>query len=292
MHAIIRLLRPLQWYKNLVIFLPLIFSSLLFDSHYFSLTVLGFIALCLISSANYIINDIIDAKKDALHPEKRTRPVASGKVSKPIAALLAMVLAAISLIIAISQGIEFFLVVLFIFALTQAYTFFLKNEPYIDILCISVNFVARAVSGAYIIGREISPWLILCPFFIALFLALGKRYSEAKFLAEDAAKHRAALAGYNTDLTNAWIIISTTAVIISYSLYAFLSNHHTLLLITLPFAIYVIMRYLSLIYSGSKVARNTELMYRDRRLMAGIVLWAVLTFLLLYSNTLMSLLPW
>jgi len=279
----LQLLRINQWYKNLVIYLALIFSNLLFDGRLFLLTTIGLLSLCLISSTNYIINDIIDKKRDLKHPEKKLRPVASGKISVKTALFIGAIILSLSLLIAYKISIIFLISIVGLFILTLFYSIYLKNIVLLDIILVSANFVIRAISGTFIINRILSPWLILCPFFLALFLIVGKREADIKILGSNAFKHKEVLKYYTPEINNILMIISTTLLITSYSLYAFLGEHKNLLL-TLPFAIYVILRYLYLIYSGSEIARKPNLIYKDRALMIGILLWIIAIFFMLYLN--------
>lgn len=269
---IIALFRVKQWYKNLVVFLPILFLARFFDMGSLARVLLAFAALCFVSSANYIINDIRDFKLDKLNPEKKGRPIASGKVGFIYAILLASILALISFLIGLYIG--GFLPIFALFVIGQAYTFWLKNEAFVDVLVISVNFVLRAVTGSVVLNASISPWLVLCTFFLALFLAVGKRESEINLLGATSL-HRKVLGHYTKEITNSLMIISTTSLIIAYSLYSFLSNFN--LLWTLPFALYVFLRYVYLIYSGSAIARHPEMVVRDARMMIGILLWIALT---------------
>ncbi len=284
---IIKLIRVKQWYKNLIIFLPLVFSENLFDVRFLLLTIIGFISLCAISSSYYIINDIIDKEKDKKHPEKRDRPIASGKINVWQGIILAIILFVIAVVLAINLSWYFTYFVLALFALTMLYSFFLKNEPFLDILIIAINFVIRAVSGAFVFlidnkpYADVSPWLILCPFFLSLFLSVGKRESDLKFLGEKATSHRKVLNVYNKDLTRALMLISTTLLIITYSLYVFFSDFKMLLL-TLPIALYIIFRYFYLIESGSKIARHTELIYKDKRIIIAILIMVIIAYFAIY----------
>ncbi|MBI2148928.1 UbiA prenyltransferase family protein [Candidatus Woesearchaeota archaeon] len=277
------LLRVHQWYKNLVIYLALIFSNLLFHSNLFLLTTLGLVALCFVSSSNYIINDIIDLKKDRAHPEKKFRPIASGKIEVSFAIIISVVLLLAGLLIAYKLSLIFFISSIFLFVLTFSYTLYLKNILFLDVIIISVNFVIRAVSGTFIINRILSPWLILCPFFLALFLAVGKRHGDFKLLGKNAVNHKQVLKDYTPEINSVLIIISTTLLLISYSLYAFLGEHKKLLL-TIPFAIYVVFRYLYLIYSGSIIARKPNLLYRDKELVVGLILLLLAVIVALYLD--------
>ncbi|MBW2968052.1 decaprenyl-phosphate phosphoribosyltransferase [Candidatus Woesearchaeota archaeon] len=280
---LIQLMRPQQWYKNLVVYLALMFTVQLFLPYKLVLVTLGLAALCLISSANYALNDIIDRKKDRLNPEKRKRPLASGNVRVWEAFALTAILLAAGLGIAWSLETPFFLATTVLFIFTQAYSLVLKRILFVDVLSISVNFVIRAVAGALIISVTISPWLILCTFFLSLFIAAGKRASEAKFLGPKGKRHRSVLEGYTKETTNMLIMITTTLLIISYSLYSFLSNH-SWLLITLPFALYTILRYNFLIHTGSAIGRRPELALKDVQMMAGAGIWTLAALLVLYLS--------
>ncbi|MBI4981097.1 UbiA prenyltransferase family protein [Candidatus Woesearchaeota archaeon] len=277
----INLIRARQWYKNLVIFLALFFVAQLFNSGLLFLAGLGFVALCLASSANYIINDLIDLPKDKLNPEKKHRPLASGTVNKSSAIVLAIILLIVSLILSYSLSRWFFYSVMGLVVLTQVYSLWLKEVIFADILSIATLFVIRAISGALLIDVKISPWLILCPFFLSLFLSVGKRHSEITLLKEKSGETRKVLKEYNHGLTNSLMTISTTLLIISYALYSFLSEHQNLLF-TLPFALFVIFRFYYLINSGSEIARHPEKVIKDRTMIVGMVLWVLVTLVLIY----------
>ena len=168
-----------------------------------------------------------------------------------------------------------------LFVLTQFYSFFFKRIVFADILVIAILFVIRAVSGVYIINVEISMWLILCPFFLSLFLSTGKRRSNLVLLKEKAAETKKVLQYYTVELTDSLILISTTLFIISYTLYCFLSDHNHLIY-TLPFALYVIFRYFYLIKSGSIIARHPEKIRKDIPIVLGILLWIISVIVILY----------
>jgi len=262
---IIRLLRPRQWYKNIVIFIALFFTGQFFLLYELKLTILGFISLCLISSANYVINDIIDKKVDRKHPEKINRPIASSKIRVWLAVIIALFLTIISIYLAYLLSINFMLVVTSIFLITLAYSFWLKNEPFIDIILISINFVLRAVSGAFIINVEISPWLIICAFFLSQFMGLGKRIFRF----------------YSKQMLDGLIMSVMAVLIISYTFYTFLKSESNLIF-TLPIVIYGIFRYYYLINTGSSIPRHPEKIFLDLRLMLSVLLWGLIVFLLLY----------
>ncbi len=280
---LIKICRPQQWYKNTVIFLPLIFVMQLFNTSSFIKVLAGFFALSFVSSSNYIINDVYDRKNDLHHPEKRKRAVASGKVKIWEAITLAVLLLLLAVYISAKLSLLFLISTTFLFVFTQIYTFWLKNEVFADVLAISVNFVNRSVSGAFIINAFISPWLILCTFFLAMFLAVAKRQSDIAVLGKKAHRHKEVFRHYTPEITSALMIISTTALIMSYALYSFLRNQE-ILLVTLPFALYVIFRYFDHAKNGTEISRNPEKVYKDAKLILGITAWIILTIMLLYFN--------
>lgn len=276
------LFRVQQWYKNLLIFLPLVFAGLLFDAQSIVLTFLGFCALCAMSSTNYILNDILDREKDKIHSEKKNRPLAAGKISLVSATLLAMILAVFSLGIAFFLSEIFFVLLLIFFFLTQLYSLYFKEEVFADSIFISTNFVLRAMAGSFILDVRLSPWLIFCTFFLSLFLVVGKRKADLAFLQEKAKHHKKVLQQYEEKITNTFLSISTTALLLSYSLYSFLSIYPQLIY-SIPFALYVILRYFYLIETQSEIARHPELFWEDTRLLLGIILWTILVLFLMYK---------
>lgn len=285
---LIRLMRVKQWYKNFLIFLPLVFGQQLFNNAAFSATVLGFLSLCMISSSNYVINDIIDRKKDKKNPEKKNRPLAADRIKVWHAVLFSLILFILGIYIAINLSMMFFVFVMGLFIMTQLYSFWLKNEPFADILAISVNFVIRTVSGNFVIANGTSPymnissWLILCPFFLALFLAVSKRQSELLFLKGQSAPHRSTLKYYNKKITYSLIIISTTLLIVSYSLYVFFSPYSNLIF-TLPFVLFIIFHFFYYAEKGKKIARNVELVYKNKKILITILIVLLIAFVAIYG---------
>ncbi|MFH1331917.1 MAG: UbiA family prenyltransferase [archaeon] len=279
----LRLIRVNQWYKNLVIFLPLIFVGHLLDVTEFVLIIIGFFSLCFISSVNYIVNDFIDRKKDRLNPEKMDKPLVTGRVSDFQAFVVLFFFLAASIALALLLPLMFLFAVIALFVSSQLYSLFFKHELFLDILFIAVNFVIRAISGTFVIGVSISPWLVLCTFFLSLFLSVGKRKSESMLLGSGASNHRKVLKYYSHDITNSLMIVATSLLIMSYALYTFLSNFPGLIW-TLPVALYVILRYTYLVYSGSDIARHPERFIRDVRLVSGIVLWFLLILVIIYFS--------
>jgi 4-hydroxybenzoate polyprenyltransferase len=277
---ILILLRPNQWYKNLLVFLALIFSNNLLNIDYLRITLNGFLALILISSVNYILNDLFDAKKDRFNPEKKERPIASGKISKFFALFLLFTILIPTLFYSYSINPYFFYIVTAIFFISTLYTVYLKNLIFADLIAISSNFVLRAVSGAVIINVMISPWLIVGIFFFALFLVTGKRYSEIKYLSNNANNHRHVLKYYSKDIMLSLFNIFMASLFIIFALYSF-SSEHKLLIWIIPIFVYIILRYYYLILSGSDIARNPERALRDIPLVVSSFIFLILSIILI-----------
>ncbi len=274
-------LRPHQWYKNLMLFLAAIFSGNILNLSALGCSFIGFISFCALSSATYVINDWADKDRDKKHPEKRFRPIASGKIG------LLGVLALVIILVSIGFSASFLLPVNFVFAglayftLSQLYTVWLKHEPFADILTIAVNFVIRAVAGAFAINVYVSPWLVGGVFFFALFLLLGKRRGELMLLKKEAFFQRPSLKAYTPDVISRLSALATAALVISYSLFAFFGEHHGLFL-TLPVVLYAIFYYESCVSAGSIVARKPHLAFKNPKLLFSMIIWLVLTVLILY----------
>ena len=279
--TILDLIRIRQWYKNLVVFLALFFSANLFNLTYLHQTFIAFFTLCFISSFGYIINDILDIKKDRHHPEKKYRPLAAEKITIPEAIVIALIMLTMGILLALQLNMITMVFILFISILNLFYSTILKQIMLADILTISTLFVLRAIIGATAINVTISPWLILCPFFLSLFLSIGKRHGDLLLLKENAHHTRHVLKEYTSTLTLSLMNISTSLLITSYALYSFLSPYNQLLY-TLPFALFVIFRYYHLLQSGSIIARHPEKIIKDVPLCIGLLVWMGITFILVY----------
>lgn len=273
----LKLSRPHQWYKNLLVFLALIFSGNLFDLEPLFLTLSAFIILILVSSANYAINDILDFKKDRANPEKRKRPVASGKIRAWQALLFASILVFLSLFFSLIINTGFFYSVLALFLLTLFYSLLLKKIFLLDIIAISMNFVIRAVAGAVVISVFVSPWLVAGVFLFAFFLVAGKRHGEAS--AKNAERHRKVLKYYTRKFTAA-LICSLGAILIVAYLFFSLREHFNLIWSS-PFFAFLVMRYVQLT-KKPEIAANPEKAFSDKWLIAGSIMFITLSLLLLY----------
>lgn len=273
-------MRPKQWYKNLVIFIGIVFSLNLLNFNLWINVLSAFIIFCLLSGSNYLINDVLDISKDIKHPKKSKRPIPSGSL-KPFPAIFSATLfIVISLIWSYLINLPFFIISVIFFILIVLYSMFLKHLVIVDILVISTGFVIRAMAGAIAIRVLVSPWLIICTFLLALFLALGKRRHEIFILGDDAKEHRQSLKGYSTDVLDQMIIITTSTLIMSYSLYTFFSNN-ILMMLTIPFAFYGIFRYLFLIHS-KKLGGEPEMLFKDSGMLISIILWVLIVVGVLY----------
>jgi len=284
---ILKLLRPESWTKNFLVFAGLFFGHKLLDQASIILTIKAFFSFCFVSSSIYVINDMADSKADALHPEKCKRPIASGRISPGSAAITSMVMLTLSLLIALPLGTPFTMVVISYFILVMLYTFILKHKAILDVLAIAIGFVLRAVSGAVVIGVQISPWLLSCTLLLALFLGLAKRRGELSLLTDDPSSHRASLGQYTPEYLNLLLAIVTCAVIMCYVLYTF--SERTVaqmgsdsLKYTVPIVIYGIFRYLLLVVVRGQGGRPERLLFQDRGMLATIVCWVVATGVIIY----------
>lgn len=275
-------LRPWQWYKNMLVFLAIIYSFTIFDFNKLALSFFGFVALSILSSANYIFNDIVDKTSDSKNILKKSSPIASGKITINTAFLLILILLAAGFFMSFILSQKFFLLMILFFANSSAYTLFLKKKVLADILAIAANFVIRAVSGALIIDVYVSPWLVLCPFFLSLFISTGKRRAEISTLGKNAATCRNTLSQYTEKIMNSLMIVTTTILIIAYTIYTLTVDIK--LLFTLPVVIYGIFRYFYFVYKKPLIAANPEQAFKDKRFMLSLILWFVITLAVLYTN--------
>ena len=283
---IIRSMRPRQWPKNAFVFVALLFDRKLFDLASL-LPVLGtFVLLCLLSGAVYLMNDLADIEKDRLHPVKRHRPLASGRLSPYLARIAFVALATSSLAAGYVLSPMLAAVLLGYLLLQLAYTFRLKNVVILDILAVAAGFVLRIGAGVAVISVvRFSPWLYVFGGFLALFLVVGKRRHELVLLGQGAGEHRAILTEYNLDLIDRMQSIVVTSGLIAYSTYTFLAEglptNHTMML-TIPFVLYGFFRYEYLVYVRGDGGEPEEILLRDRPLQIALVLWALTVVVVLY----------
>jgi 4-hydroxybenzoate polyprenyltransferase len=284
---LLKTMRPRQWVgKNVFVFVALLFDGKLTHIPSLTRTTIAFILLCFMSSAVYIMNDLADIETDRQHPTKRNRPLPSGQLNPTIARLTAVMLAVGSLVIGFLLSIPFGLILLGYLVIQIAYTFWLKHVVLIDVSVVAAGFILRIAAGVTVIDvQRFSPWLYVFGGFLALFMALGKRRHELVLLGQNAGNHRAILSEYNLDLIDRLLSIVTTSAIVAYSLYTFLAeglpDNHVMML-TIPFVLYGVFRYLYLIHVRGEGGAPEEILLRDRPLQVTLGLWASLVFIAIY----------
>lgn len=279
-------MRPKQWTKNVIVFAALIFDVKLFQPELFIKTVIGFILLCLVSGTVYLINDLVDIEKDRLHPTKRSRPLASGRVPFRVALMSALLLPVLCLPLSFQLNFSFGLIVASYLLLQIAYSFFLKNIVIIDVLTIAAGFVLRVAGGVVLVDAErFSPWLYVATVLLALFLGLGKRREELVLLKEQATSTRSILNEYNLPFLDEMMAVVTAGTVMTYAFYTFsapnLPDNH-LMMLTIPFVIYGIFRYLYVIHVQGNGGAPDEVLLRDRPLQISIGLFGLTVVAILY----------
>jgi len=282
-------MRPRQWIKNLILFAGIIFARELDNPVFLLRTVEAFILFCLVSGGIYIFNDLFDYEKDKQHPRKRLRPIAAGEVPLQIAFLFATMLVTSAALLSILLEFTFGICILIYIIMMLAYSKGLKKLVILDILIISIGFVLRAYSGTVVNpGIQVSPWLLACTFFLAMFLALCKRRHELIFLDKAANTHREVLEEYSPEFLDQMIAIVTSSTVVSYALYTL--SEETMrkfgtktLILTFPFVIYGILRYLYLAYRKGEGGEPENLLLTDKPTIINILLWAVVVILAVYS---------
>ena len=281
-------LRPHQWTKNLVLFAALALSKHLFELGPALRSLLGFALFCGLSGTVYLVNDVCDYEADRLHPRKRLRPVASGALSRRGAALAAAVIGASCLLLSLLLGLPFAVCAASYLALNLVYSFKLKEVVIVDVLCISLGFVLRALAGAVAIAVQFSDWLLVCTILLALFLALAKRRHEIVSLSDTAPEHRRILAEYSPYLLDQMISVVTASCVTAYAFYTLspetMRKYETNRLSwTLPFVLYGIFRYLYLVHQREQGGSPTDVLLTDRPLLLAVFLWTVAIVLIVYT---------
>lgn len=282
---LLRSLRPRQWTKNVVLFAGLVGVGRLFQASGLWRATAGFCIFCALAGVVYLVNDIADVERDRAHPRKRLRPIASGALPVPWAIGGAAVLTVGGLIAAFLLSPVFAAFGAAYMAVMFAYSAGLKNVVLLDVFAISAGFVIRAAAGAAVAHAALSPWLLVCAALLSLFLALAKRRHELLLLGDRAGTYRRTLNDYSPELLEELISVVTSSTVVAYSLYTFFgetvpSNHAMML--TIPFVLYAIFRYLFLIHNAEGGANPDELLLQDRPLLVTIMLWAITAVGVLY----------
>jgi 4-hydroxybenzoate polyprenyltransferase len=286
--ALIKTMRLRQWTKNGFVFFALIFDKQLFSPEPFLRTLEGFFLFCLISSAVYLFNDIADVEADRNHPVKKSRPIASGKLPIPVALTAALLLTIISIPVGFLLSPTFALILSVYLVTNLLYSRWLKHVSILDVLIVSSGFVLRVGAGVALITVErFSPWLYMITVLFSLYIGLGKRRAEMNLLAEGASAHRKVFEGYTIPLLDQYITIVSGMTIVAYSLYTFsapnLPENHTMML-TIPFVVYGIFRYLQLIQVGHAAGSPDEVALKDRPLQITVLLWGLAVIAIFYLS--------
>jgi 4-hydroxybenzoate polyprenyltransferase len=283
---LIKTMRLKQWTKNVFVWAAVVFDVKLFVRDPFLRTLAAFFLFCLISSAVYIINDLIDMPKDRLHPEKRNRPLASGALTPPVAIAGAIVIVVGCLPAALGINLEFAAILYGYLLLMIAYTFWLKNIVIVDVLTIALGFVLRVAAGVAVVSAaRFSPWLYVCTVLLALFLGLGKRRQEIVLMNGNGSTTRRILAEYNLRFVDEMLGLVSASTVMAYATYTFSApnlppNH--LMMLTIPFVLYAIFRYLYLIHVKGETDPPDVVVLKDRALQIDILLFGLVVFVVFY----------
>lgn len=300
--ALIRSTRPRQWIKNLAVFAASIFTGQLFNGEIFKNSLSAFLVFCALSSATYLVNDVLDSQRDKLHPVKKFRPVASGSLPKPLALFAAFLLVILALNAAIKVTAGFFLISLFYLFLQLLYSLVLKHITVLDILTIASGYIVRVLAGEFATGFHVTFWLLICVISVSLFLAIGKRRAELTLLEKFPKSTRPALEHYSEPLLDAYLAMFANSSWFSYALFTFLEppiaprNYlfyyiedffpagltRKWLVITIPFVIYGLMRYTQLIYEKQEGESPEKVILGDKPLLATVIVWVLIVIFLIY----------
>lgn len=289
-----KLLRVSHWVKNLFIFLPLFFSgNILTDVNSFLQVSLGFVLFSIIASSIYIINDLKDIESDRLHPEKKNRPFASGKVPVKTGILLSGILFIGSITGAFFINLYFAGVLAFYFAMNIAYSMGLKHVAIIDITIIAIGFLLRVIAGGLLAEVFISHWIIIVTFLLALFLGLAKRRDDVLLFNESGQKMRKSVDGYNLEFINSSMVIMAAVVIVAYIMYTISEEvvqrfHSRYLYATGLFVILGIIRYLQITFVQNKSGNPTKILLNDRFIQLVLMGWIMTFFLIIYLHKFQS----
>lgn len=273
-------MRPRQWTKNLLVFAGLIFSGRFSDGESVKVAVLTFMAFCLVSSAGYLLNDVLDRDSDREHPEKRHRPVASGALPARTATFAAIILLCGGVAIGFAVNTAALLSLGAYVANQAFYVFAGRAIPIVDVFVIAIGFLIRAVAGAAVLGVFISPWLLLCTLMLALFLGFCKRRHELALESNS----RSSLRGYSISVTDQFIGITAACTVLSYSLYAVQSEtaaQHPLLYLTIPFPLFGVFRYLHLVHTEGDGGNPDATLLTDPWIAGTVLGWIVVSFLVM-----------
>ncbi len=287
--ALLQLMRPAHWTKNVFVLAPLVFAQMVHRPETLVRSLLAFVAFCLASSTVYIFNDYLDRAEDRKHPVKRLRPLAAGTVSGAAALGMAATLAIVCLAIGLRLGPGFLAVTAGYLVLNLLYTQWLKHIVILDVMVVAIGFVLRVIAGGLAIAVEVSTWLLLCTIFLALFLAFSKRRHELLLLLGEAQEQRKVLMHYSPAFLDQMINVVTASTVVSYALYSIspetVQRFHTRSLVyTIPFVLFGIFRYLYLVYQRPNHLNPTEAVVRDLPSLINILLWVLVVVGTIYLS--------
>jgi 4-hydroxybenzoate polyprenyltransferase len=279
-------MRPKQWFKNVFVFAPLVFDEKLLMLPYLARTAAGFVLLCLMSGTVYVINDLADIEQDRNHPRKQHRPLAAGQLGMGTARIAAVVIPAVALPLGFLLDVGLGAILTGYLVVQMAYSLWLKDFVIIDVMVVASGFLLRVAAGVPLVEAErFSPWLYVCMTLLALLIGFGKRRHELVLLEENASGHRQALADYNLSLLDHIISVVTASTLLAYALYTFsapnLPRNQTMML-TIPFVLYGIFRYLYLMHVRGLGGAPEEIVLSDRALQIAILLWGLSVVVVLY----------
>ena len=282
--SVISLLRVQQWYKNIIIFFGIVFALELVSPANIFVSILGFIALCLITSAGYIRNDILDLQQDKIHPEKCKRPLPSGQITLKKANTVFLIIIGIGLLLSFSLDLLFGVFMIALIINTEIYSRITKNIVFLDVFAIGINFVIRAVCGIVLINTPISPWIVFGVFCVALFLGFMKRKSEITTLKNSASSHRKVLSRYTKFSLNISVFISAMMIITIFTIYSVIGPFDDgRLILTIPFIALIILRQLYLSKINHILIQKNEF-YKDKLTAVIIIFYSIFTLILLYTD--------
>jgi 4-hydroxybenzoate polyprenyltransferase len=284
---LIKLARPSQWVKNGIVMAAAVFAGEIRDMAKMELALAAMLIFCLLSSAVYVLNDIVDREKDKIHPLKKDRPIASGKVSVGSAAIMVILLAVCGFGAAWWISKLFLVFAMAFVAINLLYSTLLKNVVILDAMTLAFSFVARAYAGAVAVDVAASKWLLINTLLLALFLAFGKRRHELVLLEGEATAHRRSLSNYSPYLLDQLIGVTTASVVVMYMLYTFSDEVSAKLgtqnlYMTIPFVVYGIFRYLYLIHRKQEGGSPTKVLYTDKPILLTVLLWLISVIVILY----------
>lgn len=283
--AVFELIRPKQWIKNFFVFAAIVFSGNFFDTSILKANILTFILFCFTSSFIYVLNDIVDIDKDRCHPEKKKRPLASGRISKSLAVILDIfIISTVAYFSYTLLSVQVSLILLIYVIINIFYSFKLKNIVIIDVMIITSGFVLRVESGSLATGVQVSPWLFLCTILLSLFLALNKRKSEIITLKDKSVYHRKILQEYSVHMLDKMLTIVTPCILMAYCLYTFSSVQSKTMIFTIPFVLYGIFRYEYLIDKKNMGGKPEDVFGRDIPFLINIILWVLSVLTIIYLN--------